>query len=282
MMFILKTALYPAVLTGVFSAAYALLCSRAPRILVVALFFTAAWAGLLFFADKMIGLLFRMEKVAAEDAPELYAIAEEISGFASMKMPEIFILPSASGQILSGRSLIASRIAISHGVFQAANTEEIKGVLAQAISRLRKKEELLVTAAAVTGGLVLFPFLAFFGDGSRERGKLKSAVYKAAFYPLHAAANFLASCSVSSRYIFDADAEGALLCGAPLYLSSGLHKLEMLTRHFPLRNMNPSLQSLCLFKSFSSSPASIHPEIEERISILDRMARKSPLVQTLS
>ena len=243
--------------------------------------------GAYFFSDKIVLASYRAQPVAESEAPEIYQIVRELAAEAKMPMPRIYLIPTASpNAFATGRNPKHAVVAVTQGILEILNKEELKGVLAHELSHVEHRDILISSIAATLAGAIsmlasMARWAFMFGGGRRDeennRGTSNPIVLllMAILVPIAAT---LIQLAVSRSREYHADETGGRLCGNPLYLASALSKLESAARRYPMRDAEPSTAHLFIVNPLSAQGLqnlfSTHPPIEERIARLEQMARE--------
>ncbi|MCX8083043.1 MAG: zinc metalloprotease HtpX [bacterium] len=236
-----------------------------------------------FFSDKIVLAIYRAKQVKQEEAPELYRIVGELTQRASLPMPKIYIIPSATpNAFATGRDPDHSAVAVTSGIMDILNENELKGVLAHELGHIKNRDILIATVAATIAGAItllarMLQWAAFLGGGrdDRREGNIFTLVAMLAFAILAPIAAMIVQMAISRGREYMADEEGAKLAGNPLYLANALRKLAAGVRMRPMNNANPSTAHMFIVSPFSGRSLltlfSTHPPIEERIKRLESM-----------
>ena len=231
------------------------------------------------FSDKMVLAATRAKALSPSEAPRLHAIVQRLCANASMPMPRLYLLPErAPNAFATGRDPAHAAVAVTQGILEILDDQELEGVLAHELSHVRNRDILISSIAATLAGAIMFlanmaRFAAFFGgmggdrrDGDRGGGVLGLLV-AAIVAPLAA---MLIQMAVSRSREYQADASGAEMTGRPQGLARALEKIEQYSRQVPMvAASNPATNHLFIVKPFSAagwmSLFSTHPPIAERI-----------------
>lgn len=236
-----------------------------------------------YYSDKLVLAMYGAQEVSPSD-PEgrlLYPIVEELSSQAGIPMPRIYIIPHQSpNAFATGRNPQHSAVAVTAGLLQLLNPQELKGVLAHEISHIKHRDTLIAVIAATLAGAIMFLarmlfFFAPIGGDDREGNilQLVSLIFLAILAPLAA---MMIQMAISRSREYSADETGAKIAGNPLYLASALQKLQVASKMMPLPAtehtahlfiVNPLRPGQSFARLFST-----HPPIEERIERLKAMA----------
>ncbi|MGA9140959.1 MAG: M48 family metalloprotease, partial [Methanocella sp.] len=133
-----------------------------------------------FFSDKMVLASTRAKVVSPEQAPELHRIVEELSAEAGIPKPRVAIVPTeVPNAFATGRSLHHSVIAVTQGLMERLNTDEVKAVLAHELSHVRNRDVAVITLASFLSTIAAFIMQSFmFGgmSGGRDRRDTGGAI----------------------------------------------------------------------------------------------------------
>jgi heat shock protein HtpX len=270
-----KTALLLGLLTGLLLIIGQMAGGRTG--LTIALIF----AGLMnffsyWFSDKIVLAMYRAKELSPDEAPRLYAIMEALTRQAGLPMPKLYLIPSpAPNAFATGRNPNHSAVAVTQGILQILDDNELAGVLAHDI--------LVGTIAATIAGAIIWlanmlKWAAIFGGARGDDDDNSSAlalIFTAILAPIAA---MLIQLAISRSREFLADSEAAKLSGNPLGLASALEKLSYASQRIPMEASQATAHMFIvnpltgrrtagfLLKLFST-----HPPIEERIARLRSM-----------
>ncbi|HWP83834.1 MAG TPA: M48 family metallopeptidase [Terriglobia bacterium] len=235
---------------------------------------------------------------------QLLNIVEEMKIASGLPMPKVYIIPDPDpNAFATGRDPQNASIAVTRGLLEKLNREELQGVIAHEMSHIRNLDiRLMTTIAALVGGVVLLSdwaarSLRFGGSGrSSRRGKGGGEGAGMIFLVLWIIAVVLApllaqilAMAVSREREYLADATGAELTRNPLGLASALKKIEM--DHAPTQSIKKGTAHLCIAdplgrrmgfrEGFWADLLATHPPMPHRISKLMQMAyQASPAAST--
>lgn len=256
-----------------------------PRWMVIGFLFGGA-SNLIayFFSDKIALASTGAQPVDEKQAPGLYRIVRELADKAGLPMPRVYIIPqSAPNAFATGRNPSNSVVAVTQGLLQACNEQELAGVLAHEIAHVKHRDMLISTIAATVAGAIsslayLGQWLLIFGGGGRDSegrgGNPFVLLLMIILAPLTAA---LIHMAISRSREYNADSAGGELCGNPLWLASALGKLESYNKRIPM-DINPTQSHLFIVQPLTagglSSLFSTHPPISQRIEKLQQQAEE--------
>lgn len=231
-----------------------------------------------FFSDKIALRSSGAQPVTREQLPRLYQVMERLAAKARIPVPALYVVPDmAPNAFATGRSPNHASVAVTQGLLQIMNDDELEGVIAHELSHVRNYDILTSSIAATIAAAVTFlsRFGFFFGGGrddDREGGGF-GAILMIILAPLAA---FLLQLFLSRTREYAADETGARMVGYPNGLISALEKLGAYNKRIPTTAISPSTSALCIVKPLFgggtlSALFSTHPPLEDRIAALRQM-----------
>lgn len=255
--------------------------------MIIALVFAGAMNFFSYwFSDKMVLRMYRAEEVSPSQAPELYGMVEELAQRAGLPMPKVYIIPQDSpNAFATGRNPENAVVAVTRGLLNLMNREEIKGVLAHELGHVKNRDILIGTIAATMAGAVMMLanmakwgaiFGGFRGNDEEGGGGMIGVIVTAIIAPIAA---MLIQMAISRSREYLADATAAQITGNPEGLAGALEKLgaysgripmqaEAATAHMFITNPLSGRSMMSLF--------STHPPIEERVARLRNERPRRP------
>jgi heat shock protein HtpX len=232
-----------------------------------------------FYSDKIALAMYRAQPVTREELPRAYAAVERLTQKIGIPMPKIFVIPTESpNAFATGRNPAHASVAVTHGILQLLNDEELEGVLAHELGHVSNRDILISSVVATLAGAITMLAsmgrwaMIFGGFGGRDRedrgGGGLAGLFMLIVAPIAAS---LIQLAVSRAREYQADATGAHFTGNPYALASALQKLDAYSRRVPMQ-ASPSTAHLFIIQpllgiSFSSL-FSTHPPIAKRIERL--------------
>ncbi len=226
-----------------------------------------------FFSDKIALMSSGSRPVTREQVPRLYAVMERLAGKASLPMPKLYVIPQpAPNAFATGRNPSHASVAVTQGLLELMDDEELEGVIAHELSHVRNYDILTSSIAATIAGAVTFiARMGFWFGGSRddERAGGSSGLLMLLLAPIGA---MLIQLGISRQREFAADATGARMVGYPQGLMRALEKLGAYNKRIPM-DVSPATSALFIVKPLSARGLltgifSTHPPLEERIAAL--------------
>jgi heat shock protein HtpX len=206
--------------------------------LVLAAIISAVMAfGSYYYSDRIVLGMSRARPVDPKQNPYLYHTIEGLSLAAGIPVPKMYIIDdTAPNAFATGRSPQYAAIAVTSGLLEKLNREELEGVIGHEMSHIKNYDIRFATLAVVMLGTVtllsdwLMRSFWWGGRRRRDRGERGSAgaiialvaLVLAILSPLIAQLMRLA---ISRQREYLADASGALLTRYPPGLASALEKI---------------------------------------------------------
>jgi len=233
--------------------------------------------GLNFFAywnsDKMAQAMNKAREVSEAEAPDLHRLVANLASRAGLPKPRIYIVDNPTpNAFATGRNPEHAAVAVTTGIMQVLNREELEGVLGHELGHIKNRDILISSIAAVMAGAISYlatmaQWAMIFGGGrdNEEGGNPIATLVMMIVAPL-AASLIQMAISRSREYI--ADATGAEICGHPKALASALQKLSNANQQHPM-DVNPASAQMYIVNPLKGSSIanlfSTHPPMEERI-----------------
>jgi heat shock protein HtpX len=210
---------------------------------------------------------------------ELHNIVENLSITAGLPKPKVYIInDNAPNAFATGRDKNHSAVAVTTGLLQILEKNELEGVIAHELSHIGNKDILLSTVAVVLAGFItiladFFIRSQFFGGRDRDSDSKAGGVLMivgiilAILAPIFAT---LIQLSISRKREFLADASGALLTRYPEGLASALQKISQYGQ--PMQKASKATAHLFISNPFGAnkikSMFATHPSVDARITAL--------------
>jgi len=233
--------------------------------------------GAYWFSDKIVLSMYRARQVTEAEAPELVGLVRSLSQRARLPMPKVWIVPSpAPNAFATGRNPEHAAVAVTEGLLQIMNRDQLEGVLAHELGHITNRDTLISAVAATLAGVIMMlanmaRWAAFFGGGRDDEDRGGGVVGLLVMAILAPIAALLIQMAISRTREFVADATAAHLTKKPLALASALEQLQMAAERIPL-DANPATSHLFIVNPLSGRSLlrlfSTHPSVEERVKRL--------------
>jgi heat shock protein HtpX len=233
-----------------------------------------------FFSDKIALKSSGAQPVTREQLPRLYAVMERLAGKANIPVPKLYVVPEqAPNAFATGRNPRHASVAVTEGLLQLMNDEELEGVIAHELSHVRNYDILISSVAATLAGAITWiahwgPWLGMGDEDDRDRGG--NAIIGLVLMILAPLGAMMLQLGLSRQREYAADATGARMVGNQYGLMSALQKLGAYNNRIPTTAISPSTSSLCIVRPLFgrggfSSLFSTHPPLQNRIDALQQM-----------
>jgi heat shock protein HtpX len=253
--------------------------------------------GSYFAGDQLVLAASGAKEVDPSSAPQLMNVVNEMALAANVPMPKVYLIDdSAPNAFATGRDAAHASLAITSGLLEKLDREELQGVIGHEMSHVRNLDiRFSLIVGVLVGSIALLSdfFLrwTWWGGGSRSRssreggGGLQAimvvvAIVLAVLAPIAAR---LVQLAVSRQREFLADASSVELTRNPTGIEHALAKIA--SDQEVLEVANRATQHLYFtnpikkFEQRSSGLFSTHPPIVERINRLRQLSGEQPLDQ---
>ena len=238
--------------------------------------------GAYFFSDKIALKSSGAVPISREEEPRLYAVMERLAAKANLPMPKLFMIPQAApNAFATGRNPSHASVAVTQGLMEIMNDDELEGVIAHELSHVRNYDILTSSIAATLAGAITWighmgrwgiMLGGIGGGGGRNRGGGLGALLMVILAPIGA---LLLQLGISRQREYQADASGVQMIGHANGLISALEKLGAYNKKIPM-NVPPSTSALMIVQPLSAGGVlsglfSTHPPLSDRIAELRNM-----------
>lgn len=239
--------------------------------------------GAYFFSDRLVLAMHQAQPLSREEAPTLHRMVEELAGRARIPVPRLFLIPAPyANAFATGRNPEHGVVAVTEGLLRLLGERELRGVIAHEIAHIKNRDILISTVAATIAAAISYianavQFSALFGGNNQDEEEGGSPVGSFVLAMVAPIAATLIQLAVSRSREYLADETAAHLTGDPLALASALETLHQSAEVMPAA-VAPATASLFIVNPFAGRGGllrlfSTHPPAEERIALLEAMAR---------
>jgi heat shock protein HtpX len=254
------------------------------------------WSILGYYSgDKMVLAVSGAHQVTHENEPQLFNVVEEMTIAAGLpNVPAVYVIEEAApNAFATGRDPQHSSLAVTRGLMEMLDREELQGVVAHEMSHIRNYDIRFATLVGILVGMIalvadFFLRMSFWGGFGRRRGGSSNdstgaimmvvALVLAILAPLAA---YSVQFAISRRREYLADASGVELTRNPLGLARALNDIAADPR--PLSHANRATAHLYIANPLKnkkdkevSGVFDTHPPIQKRIGLLLEMAHVGP------
>lgn len=232
-----------------------------------------------FYSDTLVLKRYHAVEVGPKEALGLYTIVERLAQKANVPMPKVYIIPeSVPNAFATGRNPSHAAVAVTEGLLELLDEDEVEAVLAHELSHVRHYDILVGTVAATIAGAIgmianMMQFGAISGS-DRNRPNPIVMIALAIILPLGASVIQMA---ISRNREFMADEGAARLTRHPEWLQSALAKLSNYNARGTVQEATQATAHMFIVNPFAgkgvsfASLFSTHPSTEERIARLEEL-----------
>jgi heat shock protein HtpX len=235
-----------------------------------------------FTSDKLALLASGAKVVERDQAPQLHDMVERLCALADLPKPKIAMIDTdVPNAFATGRNPKHAAVAVTTGLWNRLEPQEVEGVLAHELSHIANRDVLIMTLAgffAMVAGLLARWGAFFGGGGDRDRGVPVWLIVVAVSIVTYLLSYILIR-AISRYREYAADRGAALITGAPENLMSALQKISSQMLRIPQRDLR-EVESLNAFfiiptnvKSAFGELFATHPPLEKRLAALERVSR---------
>lgn len=181
-------------------------------------------------SGKMVLRMHNAATVDANSAPELYSMVEDLAHNAGLPMPDVYILETDQpNAFATGRNPANAAVAASRGLLNRLTSEEVAAVMAHELAHIQNRDTLTMTVTATLAGAIgmLGNFAFFFGGNRNNPLGMIGTLATLILAPMAAG---IVQMAISRAREYEADKDGAEICGNPLWLAGALRKIEAYAR----------------------------------------------------
>jgi heat shock protein HtpX len=282
--------LFLGILTGLFLAIGHLVAGKQGMIIAFVVAMVMNFFSY-FFSDKMALAMYGAREISYEEAPWLHQMVEDLARRAGIPKPKIYLAPiHVPNAFATGRDPEHAAVAVTSGILQILNKDELRGVLAHELGHIKNRDILISSIAATIGGAIsmlarMVYYTSFLGGRDEENNGnlITNTIGALILFIVAPIAATLIQMAISRSREFLADEAGAKISGCPLCLANALRKLEEMAQNPNLQEVasqevNPGTAHMMIINPLRADTImklfSTHPPTEERIRRLEELARK--------
>jgi heat shock protein HtpX len=239
-----------------------------------------------FTSDKLALRASGAKVVDRDEAPALHDMIERLAGLADLPKPRVAIIESdVPNAFATGRNQKHAAVAVTTGLWNRLEPEEIEGVLAHELSHIANRDVLVMTIASffamLAGLLTRFGlYSGMFGGGRRDNNSVPIWLIVLLVSVVTYFLSQILILAISRYREFAADRGSALITGAPEHLMSALQKIASDMFRIPQRDLREVEGMNAFFiiptsvKTATSQLFLTHPPLEKRLAALAEIARE--------
>jgi len=234
-----------------------------------------------FFSDRIVLWSTGAKVVSKEQFPELHELVERIVARNSLPKPRIAVvnnrMPNA---FATGKSPKSSIVAVTTGLMEELETEELEGVIAHELAHIKNRDVLVLTLASLFSTVAWYLMQFSFhsgGYGGRNRDSAGGMALAMLVAIVTWFVSFLIIRAISRYREFVADRDGALMTGKPTKLANALLKISGTMKRIPTQDLRQveGMNAFFIIPALSgdsfSSLFSTHPPTQQRVQKLMEM-----------
>ncbi len=231
-------------------------------------------------SGKMVLRMHGAKLVDERTAPELVHMVAELADNAGLPMPAVYILETDQpNAFATGRNYENAAVAASRGLLDRLNRDEVAAVMAHELAHIRSRDTLVMTITATLAGAIgmIANFAMFFGGNRNSPFGMIGTIAMMIGAPLAAG---VVQMAISRTREYEADRDGAEICGNPMALASALQKIARAagrTVNMPAEHA-PATAHMFIINPLNGKRLdglfSTHPDTGNRIAALHQMAQQ--------
>jgi heat shock protein HtpX len=255
-----------------------------PITIIASAMILAQW----YFSDKIVLWSSGAKLVTRDQFPELHDLVERIVARNNLPKPKIAVINTRMpNAFATGKGPKSSIVAVTTGLMDTLDTEELEGVIAHELTHIRNRDVLVITLASlfstVAWYLMQFGFYGGlysggmgYGGGNRNNSG-GSMIIIIAVAMLTWVISFLIIRAISRYREYAADRGSAQMTGKPIKLANALMKITGTIKNIPTRDLRQEegLNVFFIIPALSGSTVgnlfSTHPPIQKRVEKLMEM-----------
>lgn len=229
-------------------------------------------------SDKLVLRMQNAKPVSRQRSPELYDMVAGLSQRAGIPIPKIYMIDTDQpNAFATGRDPENAAVAVSRGLLQHLEYDEVAAVVAHELAHIRSRDTLTMTiTATLAGAISMLAQFGFFFGGRNSNSPLGpfGAIAMIILAPMAA---MLVQMAVSRTREYEADKDGAEISGNPMALASALAKISQLAQRVqnPQAHRTPGMAHMFIINPLMGGRMdnlfSTHPDVGNRIDALRRI-----------
>jgi len=231
-----------------------------------------------FYSDKMV--LKHFKAIEIDSSQKIYHLVDKLTQKANLPMPKVYIIPDhVPNAFATGRNPNNAAVALSEGLLDILNENEVEAVIAHELSHIKHYDILIGTVAATIAGAIsmianIMQFGAMFGQRGRNGVNPILMLVLAIILPISA---MIIQMTISRSREYMADEGAANITGHPEWLQSALSKLENANHRASMREADSSTAHMFIVNPLSGKKMEFatlfrtHPTTQDRIQRLEML-----------
>ncbi|HAX44973.1 MAG: zinc metalloprotease HtpX [Bryobacteraceae bacterium] len=230
-----------------------------------------------FFSEKMALKSSGAIRVSETENPQIYRRLEpmtrQLCQRMGLPMPKLWVIPEqAPNAFATGRNPKNSSVAVTAGLLELMNQEELEGVVAHELAHIKNRDILISSIAATVGAaLTYMAHMAMFFGGRHDDDDAPNPMVALLMLILAPVAAGIIQMAISRTREYAADETAARAIGSGSGLASALGRLEGWSKRIPMHS-NEAMSHMYIVKPLTGQSLaklfSTHPATQERIARL--------------
>jgi heat shock protein HtpX len=253
-----------------------------PMIAIISVMILAQW----YFSDKIVLWSSGAKVVTKEQYPDLHRIVENLVQRSNLPKPKVAVVnTNIPNAFATGKGHTSSLVAVTTGLLDILDEEEIEGVIGHELSHIKNRDVLVLTMASlfstIAWYLMQYGFYgSMYGGYSRSRGNSSGGgaiIIILLVSVITWIVSFIITRAISRYREFAADRGSAQITGKPMVLANALTKISESMKRTPRQQTKrfQSLNAFFIIPAISGSTIAnlfaTHPPLEQRIARLREM-----------
>ena len=240
----------------------------------------------LWTSDKLALRAAGAKIVERDEAPDLHDMVERLCAMADLPKPRIAVIDTdVPNAFATGRSPKRAAVAVTRGLWQRLEPQEVEGVLAHELSHIANRDVVTMTIASFFSMLAAMMirwglYAGMFSGNNRDNNAVPVWLILFVVSIVTYVISYILIMALSRYREYAADRGAALITGAPEHLMSALQKIASRITQIPQRD----LREVAGMNAFFIVPTSLkqsfgslfmtHPPLEKRLAALAEIARE--------
>lgn len=234
------------------------------------------------FSDKIILMMYGAKELKEDEYPGVFSIIKELTLKMELPMPKVYLINTLTpNAFATGRNPKNSAVALTKGILDILNRNELRGVIAHELSHIKNRDTLISVISATIAGAIftlarIGQWTLIFGGGHRDDRDSNPLSGIGMLFTIIIApiAALVIQMAISRSREYEADRTAAIVTSDPLSLANALRKLHDTIQRIPL-NTHPTTAHMFIVSPLKGKDItnlfSTHPPITERIKRLEQI-----------
>ena len=212
--------------------------------------------------------------------PIFTGMVRDLAARAQLPMPRVFVMDNPQpNAFATGRNPENSAVAVTTGLMNMLNRDEVAGVIAHELAHIKNRDTLIMTiTATIAGAISMLAQFGMFFSGNRNNNSGFGIIGTLAMAILAPIAAMLVQMAISRTREYSADRLGGMIMGNPNPLISGLVKISNAAQQIenPSAEQNPATAHMFIINPLTGGHGwdnlfATHPKTENRIAALQQL-----------